>query len=99
VGVRRISKKSRDLGWGKLSRVSASDISRDANSRDMELKRLPPLQNPHWKDRDTNSPTKLLTQNLSCLKERDTDVKQRPKKRPSNNQLNSKAILWASTNP
>jgi hypothetical protein len=35
------------------------------------LKRTPPVdrQEPQWTDRDTNPPTKLSTQNLSCLQE------------------------------
>jgi hypothetical protein len=36
-----------------------------------KLKRPPPVarQEPHWKNRDTNPPTDLLTENLPCLQE------------------------------
>ncbi|EDL87993.1 rCG56853, isoform CRA_b [Rattus norvegicus] len=38
---------------------------------DMNLKRPPSVarQEPQWSDRDSNPPTKLSTQNVSCLQE------------------------------
>ena len=68
-------KKNPSLTPGEpaLSQVSGKSkgvtLAETHSSGDMDLKRSPPVtrQEPHWSSRDTNPPTKLLTQTLSCL--------------------------------
>ena len=55
---------------------------------------------PQWSNRDTNPPTKLSTQNLSCLQEmQGWGMEQRLREWPTNNWPNLRPIPWASTNP
>ena len=55
-------------------------------------------QETQWSDRDTNSPTKLSTQNLSCLQKR-KGMEQRLGEWPTYSQLSWRPIPRLSTNP
>ena len=56
------------------------------------LKRIPPVA---WQE-----PTKLSTQNVSCLQEiQKSRIDQRLREWPSKNLPNLRPIPWASTNP
>jgi hypothetical protein len=52
------------------------------------------IQEPQWSDRDTNSPTKLSTLNLSCLQEmQGQGMEQRLREWPTNNWPNGHKSL------
>jgi hypothetical protein len=66
--------------WGYLQdkmetwrhpRINRGHLAVPHNIGDMETEEATPIarQEPQWSDRDTNLPTKLATQNLSCLQE------------------------------
>ena len=67
------------------------------------LKKPPPVvrQEPWWNDKDTNPPTKLSTQNLSCLQQMQTDTGDgaETERMTTNIRPNLKPFPWPSNNP
>ena len=59
-----------DIGQGIHKSINVGVLSCDSALAIWSLGRLPLLarQEPQWSNSDINPPTKLLTQNFSCLK-------------------------------
>jgi hypothetical protein len=87
-GCRGISRKRQRLGIRKTPKTQWGCQVWLTTLGIWNLKRPPPVarQRPQWRYRDTNLPSKLSTQNLSCLQVMQSQGKeQRLREQPTNN--------------
>ena len=69
AGREHLLRHSRDLEWGDSQDSVRMTLAEMPIVGLWNLKRPPPVvrQYPQWRDGDTNTPSKYLNQNYSCL--------------------------------